>query len=297
MTMTDPAMAATPRAANDSLPERLPINAVPVRHWKQWIAAAILIVLLAATLLSLATNDNIHYPTIGEYLFNPSILKGLGVTFQLAIIAMLAGIVIGILVAVARMSTNRVLNAVAEGYIWLFRGVPLLVQLLLFGNFALLAPELGIAIPFTDTVLLGVDTNKVITPFMAAILALSLHEGAYMAEVVRGGILAVDKGQSEAATAVGMTRGLAMRRIVLPQALRVIIPPTGNQFITLLKATALVAVIAGHDLMSTAQNISAQNYRTIELLLVASVWYLAIVSILSFLQRMLERRLSRGVER
>jgi polar amino acid transport system permease protein len=141
------------------------------------------------------------------------------------------------------------------------------------------------------------DTNKVITPFVAAILALSLHEGAYMAEVVRGGILAVDRGQDEAATALGMTRALTMRRIVLPQALRVIIPPTGNQFITLLKATALVAVIAGHDLMSTAQNIAAQNYRTIELLLVATIWYLAIVSVLTILQRMLERRLSRGVQR
>lgn len=287
--------AAVPAAQNT--PVRLPIDALPVRHWGQIIAAVMAVVILAAVIVSFAGNENIHYPTIAEFVFHPGILAGLGVTFQLSIVAMVCGILIGIVVAVARMSDNRVLQALAGGYIWLFRGVPLLVQLLLFGNFALLAPQLGLQIPFTDVLLFGIDTNAVITPFIASILALSLHEGAYMAEVVRGGILAVDTGQAEAATALGMTKGTAMRRIILPQALRVIIPPTGNQFITLLKTTSLVAVIAGHDLMSTALNISAQSYRTIEMLLVASIWYLAVVSVLSLLQRLLEKRLARGVRR
>jgi polar amino acid transport system permease protein len=275
----------------------VPLDAVPVRRYGQWCTAAVAVVLLASLAFALADNENIDYATIAEYFSSAAILKGLLTTFQMSIIGMVAGILIGVLIAVARMSDNAVLRSMAGGYIWLFRGVPLLVQILVWGNFALLFPRLGVGIPFTDTLFFSVDTNTVITTFVAACLGLSLHEGAYMAEIVRGGILGIDPGQREAATALGMSGPLAMRRVVLPQALRIIIPPTGNQFISLLKASSLVAIIAGHDLMSTAQNIAAQNYRTIEMLLVASLWYLLIVSVLNVLQRMLEQRLGRSVNR
>lgn len=275
----------------------VPVNAAPVRHYGQWTTAAVAVVLLASLAFALADNENIDYATIAEYFSSEAILKGLLTTFQMSIIGMVAGILIGVLIAVARMSDNAVLRSMAGAYIWLFRGVPLLVQILVWGNFALLFPRLGVGIPFTDTLFFSVDTNIVITTFVAACLGLALHEGAYMAEIVRGGILGIDSGQREAATALGMSGALAMRRVILPQALRIIIPPTGNQFISLLKASSLVAIIAGHDLMSTAQNIAAQNYRTIEMLLVASLWYLLIVSVLNVLQRMLEQRLGRSVNR
>ena len=275
----------------------LKLDVVPLRHYGQWAVSTILVALLASLAIALARNENIHYPTIVEFFAADVVLRGLITTFQLTIIGMIAGVLIGVGVAVAKMSENRVLRLLAGGYIWLFRGVPLLVQILIWGNFALLFPRLGIGIPFTDVMLFQVDTNVVITTLVAGALALALHEGAYMAEVVRGGILSVDLGQREAATALGMTSTMAMRRIILPQALRTIIPPTGNQFISLLKASSLIAIISGHDLMSTVQNISAQNYRTIEMLLVASLWYLIIVTLLNFLQSKLEKRLSRSVSR
>lgn len=264
----------------------LPIRSVPVKHYGQWVAAVVLLALVAVAGASLARNPNIDWATVGDYLFDPVILRGLGVTFELAGISMVIGVVLGIGVAAARMSSNRVLQGFAWAYIWFFRGVPLLVQLLVWGSFALIAPNV-----------FGMDTNTLVTPFVAAILAFSLNEGAYMAEVVRGGLLAVDRGQVEAATALGMTPAQTMRRITMPQALRIIIPPSANQFITLIKTTALVAVIAGQDLMSVAQNISATSYRVMEMLFVASIWYLAVVSVLTVGQQVLERRLAKGVQR
>ncbi len=182
-----------------------------------------------------------------------------------------------------RLSPSPVLRLGSGFYTWVFRGTPLLVQILLWGNLALLFEHIG---PF--------DTNSVMTPFVASVVALGLNEAAYMAEVVRGGILAVDRGQFDASLALGMPRALAMRRIILPQALRVIIPPAGNQFISLLKATSLVSVIAGGDLLTAAENISSANLHTIELMLVATFWYLAITTVTSLGQFALERRLARA---
>ncbi|NHN54760.1 amino acid ABC transporter permease [Calidifontibacter sp. DB0510] len=253
--------------------------------------------IVAALIASLATNKNLDYGVITRNLTAGPVLRGLLTTFVMSIVGMVIGLVLGTLVALARMSSNRVLQAVAFAYIWFFRGVPLLVQLLVWGNLGLLFATLSLRIPFTQIVLVEANTNKVVTATVAACLGLGLHEAAYMAEIVRGGILAVDVGQGEAATALGMTSSLAMRRIVLPQALRVIIPPTGNQFISLLKASSLVSVIAGGDLLTAVENISAVNYRTMELLAVASFWYLVIVSVLSIGQHFLERRLSRGHQR
>jgi polar amino acid transport system permease protein len=275
----------------------LPINAIPVRHYGQWLTAAVVAVFLAAFLVAMARNENLDYSVVTANLFAGPILKGLVVTFQLTLVSMVAGVAIGVLLALAKLSSNRVLSAIAGGYVWFFRGVPLLVLILIFGNFALLFETLGVGIPFTDIMFFEVDTNAIMTTFVAAAVALAIHEGAYMAEIVRGGLLGVDSGQKEAAVALGMPAGLAMWRIVLPQALRMIIPPTGNQLILLLKSSSLVSVIAGGELMTSIHDIAAVNYRTVEMFFVASFWYLVIVTVLGVGQRFLEARASRGYSR
>lgn len=268
-----------------------------MRHYGQWAAVAVLGVLAVWLVTALAANDNLDYSVVGHYLLSSSIMDGLVTTLELTGIGMAIGIVVGVLVAVARMSGNRVLRGLGGFYVWLFRGVPLLVQILLWGNFALLFPRLGLGLPFTDVSFFSVDANTVLTTFVASCLGLGLNEGAYMAEVVRGGIIGVDSGQAEAATALGMRSATVMSRVVLPQAFRTIIPPTGNQLITLLKSSTLVSVISGGDLLTSATNISSVSYRTIEMLLVATFWYLVVVTVLSLGQRLLERRASRGYAR
>src|SRR5699024_6200285 len=222
---------------------------------------------------------------------NARILDGLAITLELAVISMPIGILIGLILALCRLSSNPVTGVISWVYIWVFRGTPLLVQVLFWGNFALFYKHITLGIPFTDIVLASWSSNVIITTFVASVLALSLHEAAYMAEIIRSGIQSVSVGQHDAALALGMTPRQVMRKVVLPQALRVIVPPTGNQFINLLKMTSLVAVIAGGDLLSKVLNISAVNLKTIELLIVASLWYLLVVSITSIGQAMLERHL------
>jgi polar amino acid transport system permease protein len=260
---------------------------VPVSHWGQWFSAVVVLALVAALAYSVATNDSIHWPAVRQNLFEQSVLRGLWVTIQLTVLAMVAGIVLGILLAVMRLSSNPVLRTVSGFYIWLFRGTPVLVQLLIWFNLALFFPRIGIGS-------LSADTNSLIKPFVAALLALALNEAAYMAEVVRGGILAVDPGQNEASAALGMTKAQTMRRIVLPQAMRVIIPPTGNETITMLKTTSLVLVVGAGDLLTRTSAIAAKNFTTIEMLLVASFWYLVLTSLFSYGQSHLERRFARG---
>lgn len=276
----------------EALPGR--VASRPVRHYGQWLAAALVLFVGSWLILEIARNPHLDYSFFWKYITAESVLKGLGVTLALAVIGMIVGLVFGTLIAVARMSDNRVLRAVGGFYVWFTRGIPLLVQILIWGNFALLFSSLSLGIPYTDIVFVSVPTNAVLTTFVASCLALGLNESAYMAEIVRGGIIGVDKGQSEAATALGMPPRLTMRRIILPQALRLIIPPTGNQFVTLLKSSSLVAVIAGGDLMTAVNNISASNYRVLELLMVACFWYLVLVTVLSIGQHFLERRASRG---
>jgi polar amino acid transport system permease protein len=267
--------------------QHAPIKAVPVSHWGQWISAAVVLALVAALLFSVGTNNNIQWSVVREYLFEQSVLRGLWVTIQLTVAAMVVGIALGIVLAVMRLSHNPVLRAVSWFYIWLFRGTPVLVQLLIWFNLALFFPRIGISA-------VSADTNVLIRPFVAALLALALNEAAYMAEVVRGGILAVDPGQNEASAALGMTQGQTMRRIVLPQAMRVIIPPTGNETITMLKTTSLVLVVGAGDLLTRTSAIAAKNFTTIEMLFVASFWYLVLTSIFSYGQSHLERRFARG---
>jgi polar amino acid transport system permease protein len=195
--------------------------------------------------------------------------------------------------AVCRLSLNPLLRSVSGAYIWFFRGTPTLVQLIFFYNLSALLPAISFGIPFGPA-FVSFDTNAVITPLLAAILGLGLNEGAYMAEIVRGGLLSVDPGQREAGQAIGMTNARIMRRIVLPQAMRFIIPPTGNQVISMVKATALVSVIALSDLLYTVQSIYNRTFETIPMLLVACVWYLIVTSVLYVVQSFIERHYSRG---
>jgi polar amino acid transport system permease protein len=220
-------------------------------------------------------------------------LEGLRLTLILTVVAQFLGILIGIILAIMRLSSNRVLARAAWIYIWFFRGTPLLVQLIFWYNISALYPEISIGIPFGPTFWQG-NANELITPFAVAILGLALNEGAYMAEIVRGGIVGIDRGQGESAKALGMTHMQTLRRVILPQAIKVIIPPTGNQTILMLKTTSLVSVLALADLLYTAQTIYARTFETMPLLMVVSLWYLGITSVLTFGQFFLERHFSEG---
>ncbi|HWD11204.1 MAG TPA: amino acid ABC transporter permease [Solirubrobacteraceae bacterium] len=272
------------------------IRAVPVRRPGRWVAAAIVLVVAVALGRSVATNPRFEWSVVGHYLFDERILEGLRVTIELTVIAMAIGIVLGIILAVMRLSTNPLVSGGSWLYIWFFRGTPVLVQLLFWYNIAALYPKIGLGIPFGPT-FVHVDANTAITPFTAAILGLGLNEGAYMAEIARAGIISVPEGQADAAQSLGMTRLQTIRRIVLPQAMRVIIPPTGNETISMLKTSSLASIIAVIELLLAAQNIYSFNFKTIQLLIVASVWYAVCTSILYVGQYYLERHYGRGSTR
>lgn len=271
-----------------------PITAVPVRHPGRWVAVAVLAVLAAMLVHTLVTNDGFRWPVVGRYLFSPQVLNGLRNTLILTVLAMAVGIVGGIGLAVMRLSPNPVLSGVAGGYIWLFRGTPQIAQLLFWNFLAALYPRLSLGIPFGPE-FVSFDTNQLINQFTACLLGLGLNEAAYMAEIVRGGLQSVDHGQTEAAGALGMSRAQTLRRVVLPQAMRVIIPPTGNETISMLKTTSLVVVIGYFELMTSVQRIYSVNFQTIPLLIVAAIWYLVLTTVLSIGQGFVERRYGRGV--
>jgi polar amino acid transport system permease protein len=272
------------------------IKAIPVRHPGRWVAAAIILYLSAALVKSVATNPRFEWGIIRHYFTSSRVLQGLVTTLELTVLCMAIGIVIGILLAVMRLSANPLVSGASWLYIWLFRGTPVLVQILFWGFIAALYPTLSLGIPLGPQ-FVHFSANSAITPFVAGMLALGLNEGAYMAEIVRAGIISVEEGQTEAAQSLGMTRLQTMRRIVLPQAMRVIVPPTGNETISMLKTTSLVSVIAVTDLLYSVQLIYAVNYRTIPLLIVASIWYLIVTTLLSFGQYYLERYFGRGTAR
>lgn len=260
--------------------------------WSRWVLGVVAFAVVAWLLWSIVRSPNLNWDVVGRFLFASPILHGVVITLVLTLATFAIGFVFGILLALMKISKNPVLALLNDGYIWIFRGTPLLVQLIFWFNLALLFPRIGIVIPGTG---LGwtADSNSLIKPFMAALVGLSLHTAAYMAEVVRGGFLAVPRGQVDAALAIGMTNMEAQRRIVIPQAITVILPPLGNQLIDILKATAIVSVIGGGDLMTEAQQIYGQNYQVIALLLVASLWYLVLVTIATLGQRRLEKWVAR----
>jgi len=270
-----------------------PMKAVPVRHPGRWVGVVVIVVLVAMLVHSFLTNPNFQWDVVGQYLFSEPVLRGLRNTLILTALSMVIGIVGGVLLAVMRLSPNPVLAGAAAVYIWLFRGTPLITQLIFWNFLASLYPRLGLGIPFGPT-FVSVDTNTVISVFTAALLGLGLNEAAYMAEIVRGGIQSVDHGQSEAAGALGLSRIQTLRRIVLPQAMRVIVPPTGNETIAMLKTTSLVVVIAYFELTVAVQTIYSRTFQTIPLLIVAALWYLALTSVLSVGQMFIERRFGRG---
>jgi polar amino acid transport system permease protein len=255
------------------------------------------VLLLAAQLVdSVVTNPRFEWGIVRQYAFDPTVLHGVRVTIELTILSMAIGIALGIVLAVMRLSPNPIVSSAAWLYIWFFRATPLLVQLFFWGFVAALYPDISYTLPFGPQIF-SEHANTLIPIFVAALLGLSLNEGAYMAEIVRGGILSVDDGQNEAAQSIGMTQLQTMRRVVLPQAMRVIIPPTGNEVISMLKNTSLVSVLGFTELLYSVQIIYARNYQTIPLLIVACIWYMILTSILYVFQGYIERRFSRGQTR
>jgi polar amino acid transport system permease protein len=265
---------------------------VPFRTGRLALWAVILLVALNFAWI-VANNENFGWPVVAAYLFDPTVISGLYVSLWLTVVAMLLGTILGLVLAIARMSKDGLASSSAGLFIWFFRGTPLLVQLIFWYNLSTLFPQISIAIPFGPT-LASWDTNSVITPITAAIVGLALNEAAYMAEIIRGGLLSVDRGQAETAEAFGMTRGRALWRIIIPQAMRSIVPPTGNQLISMIKATSLVSVIAMADLLYSVQSIYNRTFEIIPMLLVAVIWYLFITSILNIGQSYIEAYYGRG---
>ena len=272
------------------------IKAIPVRHWGRWISAAIILYLLVALIYSFVTSPNIDWPTVQEYLFKPLTLLGLARTIELTFVCMVVGAAGGVILAVMRLSDNPVLSWVAWGYIWFFRGTPVYVQIIIWANIGVLWTKFYAGLPFTGLVIGSTGSGNLVNNlFVVAVLALGLNEAAYAAELVRAGIISVDAGQMEAASSLGMSPTLTMRRIVLPQAMRVIIPTMGNETISMLKTTSLLAVIGGGvEMFGRLQNIYAQTFQIIPLLVVACFWYLVVTSILTLGQSRLEAYFGKG---
>jgi polar amino acid transport system permease protein len=262
-----------------------PLVAVPLRHWGRWVSGVVVAVGLVLVVVAFSRAD-VHWSTTRHYLTVGSIVKGAERTLLISVLAQALGIVLGVLVAVMRQTGNPVTGAVGWLYVWFFRGTPVILQLFLWYNLGLVFPTV-----------LGHRTSDVMTPFLAALLGLGINEGAYMAEIVRGSLNAVDVGQTEAAQALGMTRGTVLRRIVLPQAMRVLIPPTGNEFINMLKTSALAYAIQYGELMRASVSVYTSNLQVFELLFTAAIWYLLLTSTFSIGQYYLERRYARGAAR
>jgi polar amino acid transport system permease protein len=283
-----------------------PTKTVPVRYPGRWVASAVILVLVAMLVNTLlfshvvrggVREGRFQWGVVGHYLFAAPVLRGIVITLELTVIAMAAGVVLGVLLAVLRLSPSRLLSGSAWIYIWFFRGTPVLVQLFFwYDGIAYLYQHLTLGVPFGPA-LFTFNSNTLITAFVAGALGLSFNEGAYMAEIVRAGIISVDEGQTEAAQSLGMSKTTTLRRIVLPQAMRIIIPPTGNETISMLKTTSLVSTIAVTDLFQATQNISNANYEVVPLLLVASLWYLFFTSVLTVGQFYVERYYARGTAR
>lgn len=282
--MTVPA----PQAASlDQKYEIAHLTLVPKRHIGRMVTAALVLAALAALVRAFSVGQ-IEWSYVRDFLFAPAILQGLQSTLVMTVAAMTLGIVLGVVIALMRVSGNPVLSSIAVGYVWIFRGAPALLQLMIWFNLALIFPTMGIPGLFEFR------TVDIMTPFVAAMLGLGISQGAYTSEVVRSGLLSVDSGQYEAARSIGMTQMMMLRRIVLPQAMRVMVPPIGNEVIGMVKLTSLASVIQYSEILHNAQIIYFANTRVLELLLVASFWYLAVVSVLSVAQHYIEQYFGRG---
>jgi len=275
----------------------VPIKAIPLRRPGRWIAAVVVVVLFGLFVYGAATNEAFAWGTYGQYLFDKRISAGAWTTIQLTVLAMVTAIVLGVILAVMRLSPNPVLRAAAWGYLWIFRGTPVYVQLVFWGLFPSIYKSIDLGIPFVHQ-FAHINLQDLQAAFLFAVIGLALNEAAYMAEIVRAGVSSVNEGQTEASVALGMTWSQTMRRTVLPQAMRVIIPPTGNEVISMLKTTSLVtAVPYSYELYGRARDISGANFEPIPLLMVAATWYLAITSVLMIGQYYVERHYSKGASR
>lgn len=274
------------------------IDAVPLRHPWRWVTAIVILVVVGLFLYGAATNPAYGWRTYAQYLFNERVLLGVFNTLQLTVYSMVLGISLGVALSVMRLSPNPVLQAVSWVFLWIFRGTPVYVQLVFWGLLPTIYKNISLGVPFGPA-LFHLDLQSLSIPFALAVIGLGLNEAAYMAEIIRAGITSVPEGQSEASTALGMSWAMTMRRTVLPQAMRVIIPPTGNEIISMLKTTSLVtAVPYTAELFGiTSREIAARTFEPIPLLLVAATWYLAVTSVLMVGQFYLERYFSRGASR
>ena len=277
------------------IPDR--IHALPAKRTGPVVAAVIVALLAAMLVQGLVTNPRFEWNIVWKYLFNENVLEGIGYTLLLTVISMVVAIILSVILAIMRKSINPVLRGVSWFFIWFFRGTPVYTQLVFWGLFSVLVPKLSLGIPFTSVTFWSIDSSTIITAFNAAWIGLALNEAAYLSEIVRAGLEAVDPGQTEAAKALGMKRSLIMRRIILPQAMRIIIPPTGNETIGMLKTTSLVlAVPFTLELQFATNAITSRIYKPIPLLLVACIWYLFITSILMIAQSRLEKHFGKGFE-
>jgi polar amino acid transport system permease protein len=265
---------------------------VPVRHYGRGVLAAVVAVIVVLVVYGFASNPNIEWSVVGDFIFNVNILRGLRTTLEMTALSMVLSVLLAVVLALMRMSESRIISLTAGGYVFIFRGVPLILLLIFVGNLGLFVKHITIGIPFTGLNVLDRASSDVLTPFVASVVGLTLAGAAYMSEIVRGGLLAIGRGQHDAAKALGLNGLQTTRHVVLPQALRVIVPPMGNELISMLKATAIVSVIAGGDLLTVAQGISGSNYRTIELLIVAAIWYFVVIAVLTVGQYLLERRIA-----
>ncbi|MET9446893.1 amino acid ABC transporter permease [Streptomyces cinerochromogenes] len=282
--MSSDTLAKVPAASGTPQPADAP-RIVPQRRYGQWAAAVVVLTLLGLAVNSVLRNKAFQWDVVADYFTSDSILRGLWLTLWLTAVVMVLGFALGTLLAAFRLSANPVLRAVGWGYVWLFRSIPILVQLLLWFNIGALYPQV-----------LGVKTVDLLSPVAVAIVGLTLHEAAYAAEVVRGGILSVDRSQIEAAQALGLSPWRRWWRIVLPQAMRAIVPPAGNMLIGTLKGTSIVSVIAVNDLLFSAQLVYHRTYQVIPLLMVATLWYAVVTSLLGIAQYYVEKRYARGTE-
>ncbi|AGP55066.1 amino acid ABC transporter permease [Streptomyces rapamycinicus] len=286
--MTTKIEKAGPVDAPPPAPES--IKAIPVRHYGRWVAAIIAIALIVLLISAFARGD-VNWNAIPDYFFDGEVLRGVRNTVWITILSMVVGVVLGIVLAVMRLSKNPVTASIAWGYIWFFRGTPVYVQLLVWFNLGLVFDYINIMPIYKD------EWSDFMTPFLAALLGLGLNEAAYMAEICRAGIQSVDEGQSEAAQALGMSHAKTLRRVVLPQAMRVIVPPTGNEFINMLKTTSLVIAVQYWDLLQATSEVGQNSGATAEMLFLAAAWYLILTSVLSVGQYYLERYYARGSSR
>ncbi|MCA1217530.1 amino acid ABC transporter permease [Streptomyces sp. 8L] len=276
--------------------EEAPDRIVPRRHPGRLLSAAVALLVFAMVVNSVVRNPHFQWHVVGQYFTTRAVLDGLVLTLWLTAAVMALGFLIGTLLAVLRLSANPVLRTLSWGYVWIFRSTPILVQLLFWFNIGALYPRLGLGIPFGPE-FVTVKTVNLFGAGLTALIGLTLHESAYAAEVVRGGILSVDAGQSEAAAALGLSRWRVLRRIVVPQAMRSIVPTAGNMLIGTLKGTSIVSVLAVQDLLYSVQLVYNRTYQIIPLLMVATIWYIIVTSVLSFGQYYVERYYARGAQR